>query len=219
MDPDAMTTLLGDAICNVEEEEYWEACQHALKSPYKARKSDEEGREASIDDDEGSNIKSDNSSGSSSSDNRDSEDDNNSDSESNNSEDYNSQYSGNDWGEPPSDREDEDEGPFYEDHSDDDVVYYDGDIEDDAKTELIDIESDTESEEYGLENVIEAIREELEDANNIDYDDNPYGHPSYWSCIADISLRSDPKYDKHGREIPELGSFHNSELGLLTPLH
>ena len=33
MDLDAMTTLLGDAICNIEEEEYWEACQHALKSP------------------------------------------------------------------------------------------------------------------------------------------------------------------------------------------
>ena len=26
MDPDAMTTLLGDAICNIEEAEYWEAC-------------------------------------------------------------------------------------------------------------------------------------------------------------------------------------------------
>ena len=26
MDPDAMTTLLGDAIFNIEEEEYWEAC-------------------------------------------------------------------------------------------------------------------------------------------------------------------------------------------------
>ena len=26
-----MTTLLGDAICNIEEEEYWEARQHALK--------------------------------------------------------------------------------------------------------------------------------------------------------------------------------------------
>ena len=25
------------------------------------------------------------------------------------------------------------------------------------------------------------------------------------------------KYDKHGREIPELGSFHNSELGSLIP--
>ena len=26
MDPDAMTTLLGDAICNIEKEEYWETC-------------------------------------------------------------------------------------------------------------------------------------------------------------------------------------------------
>ena len=26
MDPDAMITLLGDAIFNIEEEEYWEAC-------------------------------------------------------------------------------------------------------------------------------------------------------------------------------------------------
>ena len=24
-----------------------------------------------------------------------------------------------------------------------------------------------------------------------------------------------PRYDKHGREIPELGSFHNSEFGSL----
>ena len=41
MNPDAMTTLLGDAICNIEEEEYWEACQHALKSPYETRIDDE----------------------------------------------------------------------------------------------------------------------------------------------------------------------------------
>ena len=26
MDPDAMTTLLGDAICNIGENEYWKAC-------------------------------------------------------------------------------------------------------------------------------------------------------------------------------------------------
>ena len=31
MDPDAMTTLLRDHIYNIEEEEYWEACQHTLK--------------------------------------------------------------------------------------------------------------------------------------------------------------------------------------------
>ena len=102
MDCDAMTMLLGDVICNIEEEEYWEACQHALKSPYKARTSDEdeEGGESPSDDDEGSNSMSDSSSDSSSSDSRDGEDDSNSDSESNNSEDYDSQYSGNDWGEP-----------------------------------------------------------------------------------------------------------------------
>ena len=41
---DAMTTLLGDHIYNIEEE-YWEACQHTLKSPYelKANDGDEEG--------------------------------------------------------------------------------------------------------------------------------------------------------------------------------
>ena len=26
MDPDAMTTFFGDHICNIDEEEYWEAC-------------------------------------------------------------------------------------------------------------------------------------------------------------------------------------------------
>jgi len=87
-DLDAMTTLLGDAICNIEEEEYWEACQHALKSPYEARTSDE--------DEEGQEAPSDSSSDSSSSDDGDSKDDSNIDSESNNSEGYDSQYSGND---------------------------------------------------------------------------------------------------------------------------
>ena len=94
MDLDVMTTLLGDAICNIEEEEYWEACQHALKSPYEARTNDEdeEGGEAPSDDDEGSDSKSDSSSDSSSSDSGDSEDNNNndSDSDSNSSEDYDS---------------------------------------------------------------------------------------------------------------------------------
>ena len=37
-----MTMLLGDAICNIEEEKCWEACQHALKSLYEARTSDED---------------------------------------------------------------------------------------------------------------------------------------------------------------------------------
>ncbi|KAL0001273.1 hypothetical protein SO802_015054 [Lithocarpus litseifolius] len=92
MDPDAMTPLLGDAICNIEEEDDEE----------------EEGGEAPNDDDEGSNSKSDSSSDSSISDNENSEDDCNSDNESSSSEDYDNQYSGNDWGAPPSDRDEED---------------------------------------------------------------------------------------------------------------
>ena len=181
MDPDAMTTLLGDAIYNIEEEEYWEACQHASKSPYEARTSDEdeEGEEAPSDDDKGSNGKSDSSSDSnSSSDYGNSEDDSNSDSESNDSEDYGGQYSGNDWGEPPSDKEDDDVGLFYEDCFDDDIDYYDGDTEDNAKVEPIDMESGTKSEEYELENVLEAVGDEVEEADNIDYYDYLYGRPS-----------------------------------------
>ena len=56
-----------------------------------------------------------------------------SNSEGSNSEDYDSRYSGNDKGEPPRDREEEDAGAFYEDNSYDDVDYYDEDIEDDVK--------------------------------------------------------------------------------------
>ena len=176
MDPDAMTMLLGDAICNIEEEEYWKACQQTLNNSYEVRTSDEdeERGKAPSDDNEGNNSKSD----SSSSDSRDSKDDSNSDSESNNNEDYDSQYSGSDWGEPLSDRDDEDEGSFYEDDFDDNVDYYDGDIEDNVETEPIDMESDNESEEYGLENMLEAIDEDVEEANNIDYDNYPYGRPS-----------------------------------------
>ena len=151
MDPDVMTMLLGDAICDIEEEKYQKACQHALKSPYEARTNDEdeEGGEASSDDDKGSNNKSDSSSDNNISDNGDDEDDNNRDSETNNSEDYDSQYSGNYQGEPPSDREDENVGLFYEDHFDDDVDYYDGHIKDDAEGEAepIDMENGAENEE------------------------------------------------------------------------
>ena len=69
MNPDAMTTLLGDPICNIEEEEYWEACQHALKSLYELRTNneDEEGGAAPSDDEDGSEDKSDSCSDSSSS--------------------------------------------------------------------------------------------------------------------------------------------------------
>ena len=56
MDPDAMTTLLGDAIFNIEMEEYWEAYQHTLKNPYEVRTDDEnDGKgESPSDDNKGS---------------------------------------------------------------------------------------------------------------------------------------------------------------------
>ena len=60
-------------------------------------------------------------------------------------------------------------------------------------------------------------RKENGQANDVDYDGYLYGHPSYWSCITDVSLRSDPRYDKHGREIPGFGSCYNLEPGSLTP--
>ena len=56
--------------------------------------------------------------------------------------------------------------------------YYDGDIEDDAKSEPIDAENDAKSEEYELENVLEAVGDEVEEADNIDYYDYLYGRPS-----------------------------------------
>ena len=140
------------------------------------------------------------------------DDDNNSDSESNNSEDYDSQYSCNNWGEPSSDREDEDADLYYEEY--DDVDYYDKDIEDDAKANRW---SDTNSDQYKLINVLEDVREEVEQPSDVDYNDYPYGRPSDWSCITDVSLRFGPRYDKHGREILELGSYYDSELGSLTP--
>ena len=114
MDLDATTILFGDAIFNIEEEEYWEACQHALKNPYEVR-TDDKGN-GSEDDNSGDN----NSDDGGDSDSRDNSSDD-SDSEKSNSEDYDSQDSGNDRSEPPSDREDEDAGAFYEDDSYDDV--------------------------------------------------------------------------------------------------
>ena len=77
--------------------------------------------------------------------------------------------------------------------------------------------SDIGSDQYRLVNLPEVAGEEVEEANNIDYDDHPYRRPSDWSYITDVSSKSGPWYDKHGREIPELGSFHNSELDSLTP--
>ena len=117
MDPNAMTTFLGDYICNIEDEEYWEASQYALKSSYelRAHNEDEKGEATPIDDEDESDDKSDSSSDSNSSNNSGHDDDDsstNSVDSSNRS--YDSLYSGDDWGKPPSDREDEDADLFYE---------------------------------------------------------------------------------------------------------
>ena len=106
--------------------------------------------------------------------------------------------------------------------------YYNEDLEDDAKAEDVDIEDDVEAEneendveakDEDIENDIEVEDEDIEEyvEEGIDYDEYPYGRPLDWSCIIEVNLRLGPRYDKHGREIPELGSFHNSKLGSLTP--
>ena len=43
------------------------------------------------------------------------------------------------------------------------------------------------------------------------YDGYPYGHLSDWSDITNVSSRSGPRHDKHGREVLELGSYYNSK--------
>ncbi|KAK9993606.1 hypothetical protein SO802_023309 [Lithocarpus litseifolius] len=209
MDPNAMTTLLGDAICNIEEEEYWEACQHALKSPYETR-TDDENEEggggkplmtmmtarviivaiAAVVTAEIVGTITD------------------------------SQDSGNERGESPTDREDEDVGSFYEDQFNDDVDNYDGDIEDDAEAKDEDIEDDVEAKDEDIEDDVEAEDEDADEdakAEGINYDEYPYRRPLDWSCITDTSSKSGSRYDKHARETLELRSFHNSELGSLTP--
>ena len=158
MDLDSMTTLFGDHICNIEEEEYWQACQHTLKSMYELRANDGDGEGGTtlIDDDDGSEDKSDSSSDSRSNDSGHDDDDSNTNSDDNNSRSYDNLYSGDDWGEPPSDGEDEDADLFYEE-SDDDVDYYDQDIEDDAEANRW---NGIDGDQYKLINVLENAREE-----------------------------------------------------------
>ena len=148
-----------------------------MKNPYEVR-TDDERREAPSDDDKGSGSEDNNCDDSKVNDSDDSDGGDNSnddnDNEGSNNDNYGSRDSGNDRGEPPSDREDEDAGTFYKDNSYDDVDYYDEDIEDDK----------------------EAVRG--------DYNEYPYGRPSDWSCIIDGNPKSGPPYDKYGREIQDL---------------
>ena len=49
------------------------------------------------------------------------------------------------------------------------------------------------------------------------HDEYPYGHLSDWNDITNVSSRSGPRYDKHGREVPELGSYYDSKPSSSAP--
>ena len=186
-----------------------------MKSPYELRTSDgdeERGAAPSYDED-GSKDKSDSSSDGSSSDNGRDDDDSSTNSDNNSSRSYDSPYSSDDWGELANDRKDEDADLFYKEY-DSDVDYYDHDIEDDAEVNRW---SDTDSDQYRLINLLENVREENTQANQMYHDEYPYGHLSNWSEITNVSSRSSLRYDKHGREVPELGSYYDSESSSPTP--
>ena len=80
---------------------------------------------------------------------------------------------------------------------------YDGDIENGDEAEPIDMEDGTKakSKENDQEAKGEVERDDVEvedeevevaKANDIDYDDYPYGQPSDWSYIANVNSRSGP---------------------------
>ena len=105
-----------------------------MKSPYEleANDGDEEGGTTLGDDEDGSEDKNDSSSDNSSSESGHNDNDNSTNSDDNSNRSYDSLYSGDDWDEPPSEREDEDANLFYEEY-DSDVDYYNQDIEDDTE--------------------------------------------------------------------------------------
>ena len=49
------------------------------------------------------------------------------------------------------------------------------------------------------------------------HDEYPYRHLSDWSDMTNVNSRSSPRYDKHGREVPELGSYYDSKPSSPTP--
>ena len=182
-----------------------------IEEPLRANDGDEEGGTTPSDDEDGSEDKSDSSSDGSSNNSGHDNDDNNTNNDDNNRS-YDSSYSGDDWGESLSDREDEDVDLLYEEY-DDDVDYYGQDIEDDAEANRW---SYTGSDQCRLINVLENAREENAQANQMYHDEYPYRHLSEWNDITNVSSRSGPIYDKHGREVPKLGSYYDSEPSSLT---
>ncbi|KAK9997816.1 hypothetical protein SO802_017419 [Lithocarpus litseifolius] len=140
------------------------------------------------------------SSDSGSNDNGHDDDDSSTNSDDSNNRSYDSPYAGDDWGEPSSDREDEDADLFYEEY-DSDVDYYDQDIEDDTEANKW---NDTDSDQYRLVNVLENAQ-----ANRMYHEEYLYGYLSDWSDITNVNSRFGPRYDKHGREVPELGPYYD----------
>ena len=65
--------------------------------------------------------------------------------------------------------------------------------------------------------MLQNAREENAQANQMYHDEYPYEHLSDWSDITNVSSRSSLRYDKHGREVPELGLYYDSEPSSLTP--
>ena len=185
-----------------------------MKSPYELRANDgdKKGGTTHSDDEDGSEDKTNSSNDNSSNDSGHDDDDSNINSD-DNSRSYDSLYRRDDWGEPLNDKEDEDADLFYEEY-DNDVDYYGQDIEDDVEANRW---SDTDSDQYRLINVLENAREENAQANQMYHDEYPYGCLSDWSDITNFSSRSGPRYDKHGREVPKLGSYYDSEPSSPTP--
>ena len=65
--------------------------------------------------------------------------------------------------------------------------------------------------------MLESAREDNAQANQMYHDVYPYRHLSNCCDITNVSSRSGPRYDKHGREVPELGSYYYSESSPPTP--
>ena len=65
--------------------------------------------------------------------------------------------------------------------------------------------------------MLENAREDNAQANQMYHDVYPYRHLSNCCDITNVSSRSGPRYDKHGREVPELGSYYYSESSPPTP--
>ena len=92
--------------------------------------------------------------------------------------------------------------------------YYDHNMDDDAEANRW---SDIDSDRYRLINVLENAREENAQANQMYHDEYPHRHLSDWSDITNVSSRSGPRYDKHAREVPELGLYYDSKSSSPTP--